>query len=573
MVRTKKRYKVGNQEITISDRDFLADGGEASVYAQGGTAIKIYADPARCIPPAKFKELSVLADNRIIKPEALIFDGHIPVGYTMPLFKGEPVCRLFTQAFKDRNGITTNTIADLVLQLREVMLHVHKHAILVVDFNEMNSLVNDKFNAIALIDTDSWQTKSFPATAIMESIRDRHGKPGVFDEKTDWFAWATVTIQMFMGIHPYKGGHPKVKTMDERMVKNLSVFDKSVKLPACCPPLSSLPQSYHDWYLAVFQNGCRDVPPDALVPVVVVSHAAMQLMGAFTMTELMRDLAWTPVGVAVGSDGLSNICVIAPQGAVYAGQYVSTPTRPVVAFHGAVPVAGWIEDGMVKLVTLPDKDVVRCCDLQADALAVCGGAIYAKCVDRSVRLEFHGKGKTVLMTPVVAGEVMPHATSMYPGVVVQRMLGNVMAMIPDGSGAVYAQNLMELTDYHVISAKAEVMGKRGVLMIVGCKKSGSDKGRYDRLVYAVDVSGEKPCRLAINHEGVQPADPNFAITSGGVCLSIDEGDDVEMFDVSHPEQAKKLDNTGLDGSVRLHACDGKILGIRGNAIFRIQGKA
>ena len=68
----------------------------------------------------------------------------------------------------------------------------------------------------------------------MDSVRDRHAAG--WNEGTDWFSFALVSFQMFVGIHPYKGKHPALKTLDERMAQNVSVLHprrvRARRLPA-----------------------------------------------------------------------------------------------------------------------------------------------------------------------------------------------------------------------------------------------------------------------------------------------------------------------------------------------------
>ena len=79
------RYLIqGQGEVTLSQSDFVARGGEGAVYARGSRAYKIYTDPARVIAPAKIIELSALTRPNIIRPlEVLLDPNNLPVGYSM----------------------------------------------------------------------------------------------------------------------------------------------------------------------------------------------------------------------------------------------------------------------------------------------------------------------------------------------------------------------------------------------------------------------------------------------------------------------------------------------------------
>ena len=250
-------------ERALNQRAFIAKGGEGSVYAWGDTAAKIYTDRSRVITEGKLQELAVIENPAIIKPEAWVVDDRgRPVGIQMRFVPDtEPLCRFFTRAHKARHGVSAARAFGWVKMMMDGVRHLHERGIWVVDLNEMNFLVSLREDAVYFIDVDSYQTPRFAATAISESIRDRHAPPGVFGEGTDWFSFAVVTFQLLVGIHPYRGKHPDVKGWDERMTANLSVFDPSVRVPSSCEPLEVIPQPYRDWYREVLSDGLREAPP------------------------------------------------------------------------------------------------------------------------------------------------------------------------------------------------------------------------------------------------------------------------------------------------------------------------
>ena len=111
------------------------------------------------------------------------------------------------------------------------------------------------------IDVDSYQTPGFKATALMDSVRDRHCHNNQFTPDTDWFSFGIVSFQMFIGIHPYKGKHPDLADMDARMMQNISALNKAVSVPKVCYAFDVIPQAYLCWYKAVFEQGKRCAPP------------------------------------------------------------------------------------------------------------------------------------------------------------------------------------------------------------------------------------------------------------------------------------------------------------------------
>lgn len=561
-----KRIIVENKEIMLSDSDFLTDGGEASIYVKDGYAYKILKDNSRIIPEEKIKELSVLSDSRIIKPENMIYSGRRAIGYSMRFVKGaNPVCRIFTRAFKDRNGITEDTIGKLVLAMREVMLHVHKHGILIVDFNEMNTLINKSFKDVFFIDVDSWQTKNHYATAIMESIRDRNSKRGVFNEGTDWFSFAVITFQMFMGIHPYKGGHKKVKTLEERMEQNISVFDKNVSLPSCCPSLDSLPESYLQWYKSVFVSKGRNDPPCDLVPVVVIQPVISKSQGAFIMKKLF-DFKHGVDSIVVGSGGINNLCVTSSNGVlINKTDYIETNRPLFISCYDDKYIGCWIENENIKIITLPDKKEVTHSEMAVDSIMSCNDRLYAKCDDTIVEMNFYGKNP-VVMVPTIVANVMKQATTLYPGVVIQDMLGSNYASVPK-QGSVLQGRIIETDGYRIVSAKCN----SNVLMIIGRKKSGIERGRYDRFLYIIDEKSNVLKYISITKD-VSPSEPNFAVNGKGICAFIDDHDILTLFNVLDPLNSKSINDPAIDSSVRLFSGGGFVFGFYNGSVYQITSK-
>lgn len=176
---------------------------------------------------------------------------------------------------------------------------------LIVDLNELNILVKDTtFDDVYFIDVDSYQTKSFPATAIMDSIRDRHATS--YTNNTDWFSYGILSFQLFTGIHPFKGKHNKYSLLDDRMLHNISVFNKEVSIPPIVS-LTSIPQVYKDWYIALFEEGKRLGPPSGVATVAVrTTTSAIKGKGIIKVTELYSfdsDVSQSPFSKGKGLRG------------------------------------------------------------------------------------------------------------------------------------------------------------------------------------------------------------------------------------------------------------------------------
>lgn len=561
----KLKLKGGGQ-VTLNKRDFVASGGEGSVYAKGQTAYKIYKDPKRMIPLAKIDELTELDAPTIIRPLRVLLDQrNRPVGYTMRYVRDTyALCQLFTRAFKQRNNISPDQILNLVRQHRQGVQDVHDAGILIVDLNEMNFLVDAAFTEIYFIDVDSYQTQSFPATAIMPNVRDyfteaKLGKTkGYFNKDTDWFSWAIVTFQLFMGIHPYKGKHPSVKKLEDRMRQNLSVFHQGVSIPKMCPPLDVIPRVYRDWYRAVFEDGLRCAPPVGFDVQPTTIAPVFQRMAS---TDQLNVQVFATFDAAVIDYFYADGHAVA---ATTAGIRVGKRKYPAVAQEACFGVAGghtlaaWVVGGWLHVYDLTERHAFPI-EYRADDVLAYAGALYVKndaCVHHLVRT-VNTKHSFLTLAPVA--NVMTKATAFFAGVAMQNMLGAWWATIFPRPGACYLLHLKQLREYRIVDARYD----NRILMVVGVKE-----GQYDRFVFTIhpDYQGYN----ARVDEDVAYAGLNFVTLENGVCAHITEEDKLELFtNTTTAQGAKVVQDPLLHNGLRLYKQGTTVLFAEGPTLYKI----
>ena len=290
-------FYVNGKKIVLTTKDFVAKGGEKSVFRKGKIAYAIYDDLHKMIPPAKIGELSELDNPSIVRPMDIIYNTEKhEVGFTMAFLDDDviPLPKLFTNTFRDKNGVNNDMTTELVENLKKVIHFVHQHKCLVVDGNEMNYLVSNDFITPHMIDVNSFKTKSYPATAYHPATRDWTNDK--FTTLSDWFGFAVISFQLFVGIHPFKGNHPDYRRNDfrKRIMDCISVFDANVSLPPAARDFNLIPSSYKDWYFDLFVNGMRKDPPQlpGTVGQVHVKVVLVQSTDNFEIQEL-REFADT----------------------------------------------------------------------------------------------------------------------------------------------------------------------------------------------------------------------------------------------------------------------------------------
>lgn len=562
------KYHLPNKgEVILTQADFKAAGGQGSVYVKGGTAYKIYADPKQVIPPAKLQELSALTLPNIIRPQELLLDErNQAVGYTMrQVEQAYSLCQLFPKAFRQRTNLTPEVVWSLVQKLQTGVRHVHAKGILVVDLNEMNFLVAEDFGALYFIDVDSYQTPSFPAAALMETVRDRHAKQ--LDENSDWFSFAVVSFQMFVGIHPYRGVYPplqklkdKAQLLAARMQANISVLHPAVSVPAACLPFNVIPAGWLDWYKAIFEEGKRLPPPEGLQTVITTTTLQpKQQAGSnqFDLTELyefdseilfhFQNFTITKHSVYTAGNRLSVL-------------FGNPPNIALTPRHQQV-LAAWLDGAQVcfrNLTTGFDLPT----ELRAEKLMSHEGRLYLKAGDRLSEVELLELTNKLLIQAKPVGNVLPNATQLFDGVAMQNLLGACYASFVPASGSCYQTRLPELAGYQIVAAKVI----RHVLLVLGAKK-----GVFDRFVFR--FTGQFDAYdVRVSHD-LTLTDLNFTVLDTGVCLHLTDHDELELF-ASRPGTAglKVLRDPALSSDDKLFAMGAHALLARGNRLFRFAMK-
>lgn len=517
------RYYIPSKgQLRLGKSEFKAQGGEGAVYVKGSNAYKLYADPSRCITQAKIDELSALVQPNIIRPLELIIDGHNrPVGYSMrAIGKAHSLCQLFPKAFRLRNNLTPELTLRLVRQLQTGVSHVHSRGILLVDLNEMNFLVSADFKELFFIDVDSYQTPSFAATVLMESVRDRHAK--AFSSDSDWFSFAVVSFQMFVGIHPFKGTYAAFQNLpdnatklDARMRANVSVLHQDVSVPAACLPFSVIPPNYLDWYRAVFEQGRRLPPPQAAQALINVAPLATRAIASRTfdvreVREFDSDIIW--------HDG---VITLTERSVYFNGRQTARPpfdVKVIVTPRRHRLIAAYHDGAQLRFKDLTfDREIET--QIDGEEVMLSHGQLYIKQNEHIFAIDFIELANNTLLGLRSVANVMMSATRVFDGVAIQNLLGANYGSIPSPGGGCYQVRLAELDGAQIVNAKLY----RNVLIVVV-----TTAGRYDKFVFrfAKDFGSYDVRTLP----DVATSDIDFTVLDTGVVLHlIDDDNKLEVF--------------------------------------------
>ena len=519
----------GKGKIGLGQGDFVAQGGEGAVYAKGDTAFKIYSDAGNMIPIAKIQELAALTLPTILRPGDVLLDkSNIPIGYTMPRVRDAvSLCQTFTRAFRDRNSLSPDATLALVRKLQTGVRHVHDNNMLIVDLNEMNFLLDAKLTDVLFIDVDSYQTPGFKATALMDSVRDRHCHNNQFTPDTDWFSFGIVSFQMFIGIHPYKGKHPTITDMDARMTQNISALNSAVSLPKVCYAFDVIPQAYLLWYKAVFEQGKRCAPPFDLNAPIVLTPTALRITGSDKLQIRAMGTFAAPLVAPIPQAGY--LCGVTAEGVTLRGKILLPDSNARIVFTPRMNtlLAASLKNGKVAFFDVMQNKPLPG-TLDGEAITTHGERLYVKNGMGLYEVEFLELPSGPRPALKMIANVLPNATQVFDGLVTQNLLGAAYISLFPHPGVCHSVRIKELDGFRIVDGKFD----NNVLML-----AGEQHGVYSKFILRLDAAYTVyDMRIVsdIVYEGL-----NFVTLDNGICLHLNENEELEIF-------SNRLHATGLN---------------------------
>ena len=573
----KRELVIGQkkQRVTITDKDYLSAGGEAEVYTRGGMVYKLYHDPAKkMLPPQKMQELALITDPQVILPQDVIFDAKTgnPVGYTTKFVDNvDPILKIFNKAYKTANNLSHQQIAELVKKLQLTLGNIHSAKCLAVDFNELNILIQLGFEIVPwFIDTDSYATPSFKATAIMDSIRDRkattydssgnmHYNPTVL---SDWFSWAVISFWIYTNCHPYRGHHPKYTPKDKhkQMDDNISVFHKGVRVPPTVEDFNIIPKRHLDWYKLVFERGDRSIPPlaDSTIPLLVPA----QIITITGTDKLSVDQVASCGADILHVQQIMGVNYVVTKDAVYSGnnKIRANDASKKVLFcpvSGGSMVAATKVGHTVEFAELYSGEKIE--TLRSSDLFERNGAIYTVTNDTLIENTFTTIGTKLVLRTKGIENILSLTAKIFPGCIIQDLLGKKYLTIPYALGRSFSKYLPGLDRVRIIDAKSD----KNVTVLIG-----EEKGKYNRYVIVFD---RKYQNMDIRVDEDVTYEPiNFAVLDNGLCLLLSDENQIQLF--STATQYETLDNPPFDASMPLFATSKGFFFINGNTIHQLKRK-
>ena len=562
-----KFFIQGKGQVDLNQNDFVTEGGEGKIFSKGNVVYKIYSDLKKMIPSSKIQELSILDLPNIIRPKDILLDQKNQIsGFTMDLVHGIPLCKLFTNDFRNNNKVQPTSINKLVENMINTIVFIHDKKCLLVDGNEMNYLVDKKtFEIPYFIDVNSYQTPSFPATVIMSSIRDWSSP--TFNKLTDWFSFAIVSCQLFIGIHPFKGKHPKYKPnqMEDRMKANISVFNKDVHVPATCRDFSYIPDDFQNWFIDLFEKGVR-VPPPKVTGLLNIKQIKVNIVQTTNHFEIQFVSDFKDEIIKVKFyNGVRCVTTTEKIWINKTDSSITSPDVDVVLTNKMLdPILVKIEKGFLALFNFKKKEFITS-QIGCTEKIIIDNTIYVRYEGNLIEVTLNEFGDKIIPSVKHVWNIMPKSSQFLKGMIYQNVLGKAYLVIPkpevSKNSSCQILYIPELNGYRIMNGKYE----NKVCMITGYQNN-----IYSKIILRFDDSGKYDCRII---DDVDPNIINFIVLDNGLCISINDDDSIELF--SRSLKVTKIDcikDHDINSSMILCNDGMKVLFYKNNELYSMSMK-
>lgn len=537
----------GDNKLIYLDEnnDFVSQGGEGKIYKKNNLIYKIFIDSNSMTPINKINELCKMNSQYILNPiNILLNEKNKQIGYTMNYISNSlPICKLFSNEFRKKNKIEIDSDMNIIEHITKITKdEIHKNNCLIVDTNEFNFLISeiDDFKKAYFIDTNSYQTPSYPATAIMLNIRD-WSVGNNFNTLSDWYSLGILFFQILTGIHPFRGNHPKYtkekygdNILKQRMIDNISVFDKNVSLPNKIRDFNNIPKNYLNWFINIFQNGKRLNPPEFGGNIIVLPIITKEIFGSNNfIIDLFKEFDSDIIFSRISNGNM----VVKTQNKIYfnslsfnvnkEGYKYKNDIDIIFSKNNFYPILIKLENNILKIKDIKNDIILQ--EFIGEKYFVYENRIFLKNEENLYEIIIEELGNKLLPHVLVTHQIMPNSSNFLTNLIYQNILGKPFFTIPLNK-SIETISIKELENYSIIDGKYD----NNILVIIGHKN-----GKYDRFTF---IKNNDKFNLIDLENDISDLNINFTTLDNGLCLFMKE-DGLNIFNGS---KKLKIHDNSLD---------------------------
>jgi hypothetical protein len=351
------------------------------------------------------------------------------------------------------------------------------------------------------------------------------------------------------------------------MEAGVSVFNKAASLPPNCQTWSVIPKGHLKWFEAIFEHGERSAPPnDPGTVTAQTGPVTPKIIASTERFELKTTRAYPNEILACRS--IKGTFYALTKGAVYAEQKEIEPFVPQSGYTGRRNVYDFclIQNDQPAFLTfnpLQGHLHYRALSgkleghMETTGFFVSQDRLYTVEAGKLLEHTLLNLGAKPLLATAAVGQIF-HQHTVYPGVVVQDVLGTCRLTLPSKAGASVTLHVKELDKTRILDAKAE---KGFAILLV------ENQGRFDRITLVFDQTWHYTLR---KEENVDLHEIDFTVMDKGICVAQNQ-DTIEIFATN--DKVKKVDQSPLLPGQKLFSESNQIFAAHKNEILQISLKA
>jgi len=354
--------------------------------------------------------------------------------------------------------------------------------------------------------------------------------------------------------------------LEDRMRANIPVFHKSVKFPKVCTPFDVIPEAYKEWYISLFYKGERLLPPDISKAVITAPTSISIIHSTNTLSIQMYFESDNEIIDFCYYNGTKVINTSSDKYYINSKEFFHpfdkctvTPIYKLI-IGSKFSIKPNSDIGELKISIMKGGQAFYTETFEADNVMFYDNRVYLKQDDHISEIKlFEISTEKVLLASDIVGNVQKNASKIFDGVIIQDILGSVVASIFPESQMCYNISIPELKGYHISDAKYD----KNMLIVIGNKR-----GRYDKFIIKISTTFDRyELRLV---KDILSIDINFIVLDSGLVVHCSDNDEIEIFSNGlNQNKIRIVDKKDVSVDLKLFTDGKRVFGSDKNKLYQI----